>query len=271
MSSGPAYIHGALPEEQERLEAQNRLLGGASFLPALSPGMAVLEVGCGTGAIAREVAAKVLPGGRVIGVDVSADQVKAARLRAAQDGIGNIEFREGQAQALDFPSGSFDLVYSRFLLEHVAEPLKALREMARTLKPGGTIVSCECSVGCCSNTQPPLPNAQKALNALYQLQKLRGGDPYIGEKLETLFREAALTGIEAETLSSHFDTPEQLGQYCSGGAQMVRAAEADMLKEGLIGRQALDEAYREWANFAKQANATASYKVRRVMGSKSAG
>ena len=72
MSSSPQrvshYMHGATPKEQERLEALGKILGRAEFLPALKTGMRVLEVGCGTGSIARQVAARVAPG-EVIGVD----------------------------------------------------------------------------------------------------------------------------------------------------------------------------------------------------------
>jgi cyclopropane fatty-acyl-phospholipid synthase-like methyltransferase len=53
----PAYLHGVAASEQARLEAQARLLGGTAFLPRLRAGMQLLDVGCGTGAITREVAA----------------------------------------------------------------------------------------------------------------------------------------------------------------------------------------------------------------------
>ena len=94
------YMHGADISEQERLETMARMLGGASFLPALEPGMRIVEVGCGTGAIAREVAAKTAPG-EVVGIDKQLAQLDTARRLAHETGVGNVRFLDGDANVLE--------------------------------------------------------------------------------------------------------------------------------------------------------------------------
>lgn len=264
----PSYIHGTESSEQDRLEIQHRLIGGSSFLPPLQPGMKLLEVGSGTGAIAREVSSKIAPG-TVVGVDSQPVQVEKARALALSQGIGNAEFRLGKANVLEFPDGTFDLAYCRFLLEHVRDPVSVVKEMARTTKPGGTVVACECLLGCCSTTEPPIPNASRALDALYRLQKLKGGDPHVAEKLEHIFMEAGLENIQAETLAIKLSSLDEIRGYAFGGSQMLKTSEAELLDNGLLSRDDLDRTYREWEDFARAHGAVAWFKLRRVQGTKS--
>jgi len=77
------YLHGVDVSERQRLEAQAELLGGETFLPAVSPGMRAIDVGCGTGAIARRLAARVAPG-EGVGVDREPEQIAAARELATE-------------------------------------------------------------------------------------------------------------------------------------------------------------------------------------------
>lgn len=101
----------------------------------VAPGMAVLDVGCGTGVLSRQAVAAVGPTGRVVGVDLSASMLSVAR----QHGPG-VEFVEANAGELPFPDDSFDVVCSAFMLMFVESPSTVLKEMARVAKPGGAIV-----------------------------------------------------------------------------------------------------------------------------------
>src|SRR5437764_4665718 len=103
----------------------------------LFPGVEVLDAGCGPGTILRAVAAAQR---RAIGTGVD---VGAARLRQAQDNnIGNsrLKFFRGDVQELDFASGVFDVVYARMLLQYVPDKEKAVGELVRVCKPGGTVL-----------------------------------------------------------------------------------------------------------------------------------
>lgn len=105
------------------------------LLPHLRPGLHILDAGCGVGAIALDLAATVEPG-RIVGIDVDDEQVKAARKTAQQRGLA-AEFEVGTAYELPFDDATFDVVYSNAVLLYLREPVKALAEMRRVLRPGG--------------------------------------------------------------------------------------------------------------------------------------
>src|SRR5207248_281103 len=102
--------------------------------PSLTAGASVLDVGCGPGTISVDIAKRVAPG-RVVGLDASAAVIEDARAHAA--GVDNIEFRAGDVYALDVDDGTFDVVHAHQVLQHLHDPVKALREMKRVCKPGG--------------------------------------------------------------------------------------------------------------------------------------
>jgi ubiquinone/menaquinone biosynthesis C-methylase UbiE len=108
----------------------------------VTPGAAVLEAGCGTGADAVALKTLVGPAGRVVGVDSSQVMVSQAIERATSAGLP-VEFYLGEVQRLAFDDGTFDGVRSSRLLCHVDEPRRALTEMIRVLRPGGHLVAIE--------------------------------------------------------------------------------------------------------------------------------
>jgi len=107
----------------------------------IKPGMRVADLGCGVGMTTALLAELVGPTGEVVGVDLSAAQLAQAQELMPSE-FSNVKFVEASATDTGLPYGSFDLVYSRFLLIHLVEPVAALREMHRLLKPGGILV-CE--------------------------------------------------------------------------------------------------------------------------------
>ena len=143
----------------------------------------VLEVGCGTGVITEEMAARCK--GQVIGVDVD-----AAMIAFAQNKGGRAEYRVGDANQLDFPDGQFNVVACHFLLMWVSNPTLAVHEMARVTRPGGAVLACaEPDYGGRIDYPEELPLAR------WQTQALRreGADPFIGRKLPALFAQAGLS------------------------------------------------------------------------------
>ncbi len=99
----------------------------------------VLDVACGTGIVARMVASRLGPEGRVAGLDFSPAMLAAARRAATADGL-EIEWREGSAQDLPFDDGAFDLVFCQMGLQFFPDRPRAVAEMHRVLAPGGRAV-----------------------------------------------------------------------------------------------------------------------------------
>ena len=107
----------------------------------LQPGDAVLDVGCGTGTLALEVARRVGSAGRVAGIDPGTEQIARARAKATRRHLP-IEFQVGVIEQLPYPDTTFDVVLSTLMIHHVPAPIKrqGLAEIARVLKPGGRLV-----------------------------------------------------------------------------------------------------------------------------------
>ncbi len=125
------WFHGQVRELRRR----------TATLARLQPGEQVLDVGCGTGTLAIEVARRVGRAGRVAGIDPSLEQIAHARSKAARRHVP-VEFQIGVIEQLAFPNQTFDAVLSTLMLHHLPESLKrqGLAEIARVLKPGGRLV-----------------------------------------------------------------------------------------------------------------------------------
>lgn len=107
----------------------------------LSPSAKVLEIGCGTGAMMRRLARVEAFSGTAIGLDQSPAFIAAAARYASQEGVDRwVQFRVGDAHELEFPQAFFDTVIAHTVISHVTEPERVLREMARVVRPGGTMV-----------------------------------------------------------------------------------------------------------------------------------
>lgn len=96
----------------------------------------VLDVAAGTGLLGRAIAPHVK---HVVAVDATAEMLREGRHQAAQDGLGNIVFEYGLAEALPYPNDTFDMVASRFAMHHFEDPRVAMHEMRRVCLPGGTV------------------------------------------------------------------------------------------------------------------------------------
>jgi SAM-dependent methyltransferase len=107
----------------------------------------VLDIGCGNGRTTR-LAARRASRGQVVGIDLSAPMLQRARTRAAEEGIGNIVFEQGDAQVHPFTEGGFDVAISRGGVMFFADPVAAFGNIRRALRPGGRLaVVCPRAVG----------------------------------------------------------------------------------------------------------------------------
>jgi SAM-dependent methyltransferase len=157
----------------------------------VGPGNSILDVGCGLGDMARALARLVGATGRVVGVDYSASMIRLAKLRTSHDD-GNVAFQRGDIMALDFPDATFDRARAEQVLQHVAEPGRAMSEMARVTRPGGRVVVLEPDWDTLVIDAEDLGTSQ-AFSAFNCTRVVRHGR--IGRRLPTLFREAGLEDV----------------------------------------------------------------------------
>ena len=159
----------------------------------ISPGMRVLDLGCGGGHVSLEIARLVGAKGSVTGIDLDGTKLALAREEADRANLSNVRFLEGNARDLVEPQ-SFDLAYARFLLTHLSDPLAVLGTMRESLKPGGTIAieDIDCSGSFC---YPENSCFRRTLELYCRVVRRKGGDPDIGVKLPSLLRQAGFRSI----------------------------------------------------------------------------
>jgi SAM-dependent methyltransferase len=194
----PYVIHS--DEECQRLESQARLANIAGHLRHLpiSSHNRVLDVGCGSGSMSRLIA-NSFPQAEVVGVDVREQYLDFARARAREEGTRNVTFQSGDVFALPFPDASFDLIWSKYLLQWLREPRNALAEMKRVTKPGGFVVSCD-YVGFGVEHHPIAPDFEREVRDLMAVLV----DVNIGRKVAPImislgFRDVSVE-VETDTL-----------------------------------------------------------------------
>src|SRR5262245_32074285 len=127
---------------ERRAKAVDEIAARDAYLGLLdiSAGEHVLDVGCGSGAVTREIAKRVRSPGLAIGLDQSPELLLIARELAQEAGLGDrVEFREGDVLGLPFPDSSFDVVLSVTVLSHVPRGEAAIPELVRVLRSGGRL------------------------------------------------------------------------------------------------------------------------------------
>jgi ubiquinone/menaquinone biosynthesis C-methylase UbiE len=177
----------------------------AYLLPYLSPGAALLDVGCGPGTITADLATLVAPG-RVTAIEPTEAALDLARVELAGRGIDTVDLITADVHALDFPAASFDVVHAHQVLQHVADPVQALREMRRVCRPGG-VVAVRDSDYAGFIWYPRLPELDEWLALYEELARANGGEPDAGRELLSWARRAGFTDVRPSSSTWCYATP----------------------------------------------------------------
>ncbi|MEV0899308.1 class I SAM-dependent methyltransferase [Actinoplanes sp. NPDC049802] len=167
----------------------------AYLLPHLSSGISLLDVGCGPGTITAELAGLVAPG-RVTALEQTAEALDLARAEVGRRGLANVGFAVGDVHALDFPDDSFDVVHAHQVLQHVTDPVRALREMRRVTRPGG-VVAARDSDYAAFTWFPLVPALDEWLDLYQRVARGNGGEPDAGRRLLSWARAAGFADVTA--------------------------------------------------------------------------
>jgi SAM-dependent methyltransferase len=164
------------------------------LLPHLRSGLDVLDVGCGVGSIALDLAPTIAPG-RIVGVDADAGQLEAARTSAAERAIDNATFVTASVHELPFEEASFDVVYANAVLMYVRDQVRALAEMRRVLRPGGVAAVTDDDLGTVV-ISPDRPELRIAPRLFERAVAHEGGNARYSRHLRTLMLEAGFARTE---------------------------------------------------------------------------
>ncbi|MBI4220355.1 MAG: methyltransferase domain-containing protein [Chloroflexi bacterium] len=209
------YTHGHSEAVTRHMASRTATTNAAFFVPYLKPGMRLLDCGCGPGTITLGLARIVAPA-EVIGIDFGASQIERARAQIGEQHVTNARFEVADVYQMPFPQASFDAVFCHTLLEHLAEPQKALREMHRVLKPGGVIGVREGDRGA-GIMWPADSPVSRFLSLLIDVVKANGGDPFVGRKLRSLLNAAGFVSVQGSASSNSHGTTESIRDWAKTG------------------------------------------------------
>jgi len=241
------YVHGYSSTEAGRLADQASTLTDLLHCDTSYPaGSLVLEAGCGVGAQTVTLARKS-PGATFISVDISPDSLVQAKARVGAAGLTNVTFRQEDIFSLPFPPAHFDHVFVCFVLEHLADPGKALAHLGRVLKPGGSITVIEGDHGS-AYFHPESAPARRAVQCLVDLQRQAGGDALIGRRPYPLLVEAGVRDVRVSPRMVYVDASRPAlvdGFIRKTFTAMVDGAGAEAIRRKMIDAESWGKGIRD--------------------------
>ena len=217
------------------------------LLPALRPGTSVLDVGCGPGTITADLARLVAPG-PVVGIDAGPAVIaEAARL----SGSDNLSFAVEDVEQLSFADHSFDVVHAHQVLQHLADPVAALREMRRVCRPGGLVAARDADYAAMA-WYPRLPALDDWMALYQQVARGNGAEPDGGRHLRHWALAAGFT--EVTSSASVWCYADDTDRQWWGGLWAERVMDSGFAEQALAAGRAdqprlaaLADGWREWA------------------------
>jgi 2-polyprenyl-3-methyl-5-hydroxy-6-metoxy-1,4-benzoquinol methylase len=245
------YIHGhheSVLRSHTWRTAEN---SAAYLLPHLRPDHRILDIGCGPGTISADLAARV-PDGHVTAVDYAPAIVEQAAKEAASRGLANMTFAVADVHGLTYDDDTFDVVHAHQVLQHVGDPVQALREMRRVAKPGG-VVAARDSDYAAFTWFPESQGLDDWLDLYERVARAGGGEPDAGRRLKSWALQAGFPEPAVAATSSTWTFANEQDRTWWGDLWADRALHSDFAKQALEGGfatpadlQAISDAWKAW-------------------------
>jgi ubiquinone/menaquinone biosynthesis C-methylase UbiE len=223
------YTHGH-HESVLRSHTWRTAKNSAGFLLShLQRGQSVLDVGCGPGTISADIARLTAPG-TVIGLDLSLEVIELARRSAEGLDGANLSFLVGDVYDLQFDDSSFDVVYAHQVLQHLSEPIRALREMRRVLVPGGLVAVRDADYGKFV-WSPSDPRLDRWMALYHDITKRNGAEADAGRHLVEWIRDAGFEQWTSSTSQWRFQSDDERAWW--GGLWAERVQKSEFARQSL--------------------------------------
>ena len=218
------------------------------LLPHLRPGMALLDVGAGPGTITADLARLVEPG-PATALEATDEALDITRATFAKLDL-EVEFVVGDVHALDLPDDTYDVVHAHQVLQHVADPVQALREMRRVCKPGG-IVAVRDSDYHGFTWYPELPELDEWMDLYQRMARANGGEPDAGRRLLSWALEAGFEKVDATASTWTFANPEDRAFWGGMWAdRILKSAMSDQARRAGVPEETLTSISAAWQTWA---------------------
>lgn len=238
-----AYIHGYAPAENIRLQDQaSTLVDLLHADTSYPPGSRVLEAACGVGAQTVTLA-RNSPDALITSVDISEASLTKAREKVSEAGLKNVQFQQADIFNLPFAPETFDHVFLCFVLEHLRQPLDALRILKNVLRPGGTITVIEGDHGS-AYFYPDSAAARRAIQCQVELQHRAGGNALIGRQLYPLLCSAGYGSVRVSPRMVYVDAGRPAlveGFTKKTFTAMIEGVREAALRAGIVEQQVFDQ------------------------------
>lgn len=241
------YTHGH-HESVLRSHAWRTAANSAAYLvPHLDRTLTLLDVGAGPGTITVDLAARVA---HVTATEIGEPQLALSRNFAAERGVDNIAFSVEDVHTLSFEDASFDVVHAHQVLQHVADPVLALREMGRVARPGGLVAARDSDYAAFA-WWPQTPALDEWRHLCQAAARANGGEPEAGRRLLSWARAAGFAKVTATSSTWCFATPSDRAWW----GEMW----ADRVVESALARQLVDSGLATTSDLARIADAWRSW------------
>src|SRR5215208_7411927 len=208
------YTYGANPVVEAAQMARTAAKQADFFLPYLRPGMRLLDAGCGGGSITLGLAEVVAPG-EVVGVDLEAHRIEGAGRLAAERGVATVRFQTGDLYDLPFADAAFDAAFAHHVLQHLAEPERALADLRRVLRPGGVLGVRDPDEGA-TLMAPLTPPLERLLALTLRIRQHNGGSPFYARHQRRRLLDAGFVHVIAQAKAEGAGTLSRTRQAAHG-------------------------------------------------------